>query len=425
MTKLNRVLLNKNFSLLLGGRFLTNIVDSIYYITIMWMVFEMTGSSLYTGIAGALILTPEMLGFLYGPLIDKINKRNLLIFSTVMQALLLLSIPIMELSNTIHIVTLLAIVFFVALFTEFTYPAETALLPAIVEKDDLVKANSFFSIAKQGTDLAFNALAGILISVFSITAIFFMDIFLLLIVLFLFSFIKIPSKVKAQQTSDNYAECEDGKYKIKQYLNDLKEGFNTFKKPLFLKMIVPLVIINFVFSGVTIIFPALSVNLGGESWLYGLLMACFSGGMMIGSVFSNSISSKVDVGYMMGFGYLLSGVFWILMSISSSHSIILTCIFLLLSGLPIGATNVIYSTLFQILPNEDMIARITTLTFSLITLAMPIGSVLSGLVSDLFNPILILLVNGIMISLLGVNWLISGRLRNLPNVSKMDSSVLE
>lgn len=50
--------------------------DSLYYITIMWLVFDLTKNNLFTGIAGALFMLPEVFSFFYGPIIDRCNQKN-------------------------------------------------------------------------------------------------------------------------------------------------------------------------------------------------------------------------------------------------------------------------------------------------------------------------------------------------------------
>ncbi|WP_330632173.1 hypothetical protein [Halocatena halophila] len=46
---------NRTYLRLLCGRIVTNAGDSIYAIASMWLVYELSGSSVYTGIAGAVM----------------------------------------------------------------------------------------------------------------------------------------------------------------------------------------------------------------------------------------------------------------------------------------------------------------------------------------------------------------------------------
>lgn len=53
------ILKNRNFLLLFVGRILTNIGDSLYAVAAMWLVYDLGGSTLYTGLAGFLSILPE------------------------------------------------------------------------------------------------------------------------------------------------------------------------------------------------------------------------------------------------------------------------------------------------------------------------------------------------------------------------------
>ncbi|GAF65154.1 putative MFS transporter [Bacillus sp. TS-2] len=54
------MLKNKNFIILWLGRIFTNLGDSIFYILSMWLVFEVTESPIYVGIAGVMFTLPSI-----------------------------------------------------------------------------------------------------------------------------------------------------------------------------------------------------------------------------------------------------------------------------------------------------------------------------------------------------------------------------
>ncbi|MEK6190260.1 MAG: MFS transporter [Carnobacterium alterfunditum] len=407
--------MNKNFSILLSGRFLINIIDSIYYISVMWLVYQYTSSTFYTGIAGAVMLIPEAISFLFGPIIDKLNKKKILLISTSIQVILLTLILFLINADSFSIPLLLLIIFLVAIATEFSYPTENALLPLVVPENSLVKANSLFSIARQGTDLLFNSITGFLISIIGIAALFKIDVFLLIVVFIIFCFLKI------QKVSEQEVIIDEENYSTKEYLKDLKLGFKFVSNPLVMKVLIPLIFVNFVFSGIYVVFPEISKNFSGGADYYGLLIASLSGGMMFGSILSDRLTSKISIGSLMFYGYSVSGLFWLVFAFFAAESIWISCIALALSGIPIGATNIVYYTLFQVIPEKDMIARLNTLTTSLITVAMPLGSVICGFLAEMFSSELILVMNGVMMIILGANWFILKDLRTMPKISEIDT----
>lgn len=61
---------NPGFRRLYAGRMVSRIGDKPYFVAAMWLVFELTGSTFFTGLAGFLARLPQATGFLFGPLVD-------------------------------------------------------------------------------------------------------------------------------------------------------------------------------------------------------------------------------------------------------------------------------------------------------------------------------------------------------------------
>ena len=237
-------------------------------------------------------------------------------------------------------------------------------------------------------------------------------------VTFLFSMILFANLRLQKKTLKNKAKQTMGQ-SINIYKNDLKEGIRFVLNPIILNMMLPLVIANFTFSAATVVFPAFADKFGGST-TYGILMTCSVEGMLIGSLMSQFVSKRYAIGKAMVLAYSFSGILWILTALSSSFSIYLSFIFLVLSGIPIGATNVIYSSLFQIIPPENMIARVSSVSGSLITAAMPLGALIGGYIATLIGSGLIIACNGLTIFLLSLYWLFNKKLRTLPKVKKLE-----
>ncbi|MDQ0175499.1 hypothetical protein ACFOS2_14905 [Bacillus chungangensis] len=94
-----KIFLNKNFSFMFFGRVISNIGDSLYTVAAMWLVYDLGGSTFYTGLAGFLTILPRFIQFISGPLIDRLPIRPLLIITQSIQSILLLFIPIAHYSK--------------------------------------------------------------------------------------------------------------------------------------------------------------------------------------------------------------------------------------------------------------------------------------------------------------------------------------
>ncbi|MED4313296.1 MFS transporter [Heyndrickxia coagulans] len=229
---------NRHFHALFFGRLFTNIGDSVYYIAMMWMVLKLGGNStVYTGFAGFLFSLTEVLSLFYGPVLDKINAKKLLVTASVLQAGLLLFLVVLSKYGIMNVWLLLLSIPVLSFLSELTYPLESVLLPKAVEKKDLVKANSLMSIAYKGSDFFFNGIAGFILAAFSMSMVLGMNSLLFILSSILFLFLKVQVK-RSKQTGSVREEWQ-------AYKRDFKEGISFVKQPFILQLLIPLLFLNF------------------------------------------------------------------------------------------------------------------------------------------------------------------------------------
>ncbi|KPN96719.1 MFS transporter [Lysinibacillus sp. ZYM-1] len=397
------MIINKNFSNLLFGRVFVNMGDSLYFITIMWLVFELTRNTLFTGIAGALFMLPEVFSFFYGPIIDRCNKKRFLIIFTLLQALLMLILYLLYSSGGDTVVyIILFIIPFLAFLSEFTYPIENSLIPRFVENKDLTKANSIMAIAADGIDLFFNAVSGILIAVTSVTSILLGNAVLFLLAALLFFRLKINGNHQYAKKSEHEEE--------NTYFTDLKEGLKFVKKKEILALIIPFLVLNLLLATFTVNLPAISTTITESAISYGLLLTVSGLGSVVGAFISNFVSKKLKIGSIIISTVLFYGLSW-LIGISIGGFFIY--IFSFLASIFIGIINVIFTVIFQELPPENMLGRVNTTIKTLITIFMPIGALLGGWLPTFLGLKSTIIMNASLILILALVLLCISSIRNM------------
>lgn len=149
---------------LIAGRLVTNAGDSLYLIATMWLVYDLSGSTALIGLAGFLVMGPQALQFLFGPLVDRYPIRRLLVGSQAVQGMVVLVIPVAAWVGRLSVPLLMVVIPLLSLINQVVYPAQSALLPRIVDRNELASANSLMAMAFTGVDMVFNALGGLLIA---------------------------------------------------------------------------------------------------------------------------------------------------------------------------------------------------------------------------------------------------------------------
>src|SRR5947199_83107 len=136
-----RSLRYRDFALFWTGNFLSNIGTWMQNLALGWQILVMTNSPFLLGLNGFLGTLPSLVFSLPGGAIaDRLNRRKLMIFTQTSMAVLALVLGVLTSLHVIRISEILAISFLTGLASALNNPAYQALVPDLVERDDLVNA---------------------------------------------------------------------------------------------------------------------------------------------------------------------------------------------------------------------------------------------------------------------------------------------
>lgn len=157
---------NPPFARLWTARVVSRLGSALGYVVLLWFVFAETGSALavvYVGLAE--FLPTIVFGLFSGAVVDRYERRRVIVLSTLgrsaaMGALVIslylggFSLPIIVLASAIF-----------AICATFFGPGSQALLPEIVARDSLDRANGLFESSESIVAIAGSASAGLLVVV--------------------------------------------------------------------------------------------------------------------------------------------------------------------------------------------------------------------------------------------------------------------
>ncbi len=408
---------NRNFVTLFTGRLVTNAGDSLYFVAAMWLVYSLTGSEFYTGLAGFLTMAPSAFQAFAGPLVDRWDLRRLLVVSQLIQATLVCVVPLAYYTGQLTVWVVLAVMPLLTLLNQFVYPAQTAALPRLVDQDELVAANSAFSLAYQGVDMAFNAVGGVLVGLVGAITIYLADSVTFVAAALLFVTLAIPEAGAGDVEGDpgdspaemadpapsgdapvadggvSAAEAEpdgDTTASSSGYLADLREGVDHLRGTVLSRMIGGSVVVNFTFGMAIAVLPSYGAQLGGAG-VYGFLMAAVAGGMFVGAILANVVEGlpfgRLSVGSM-----ALGGVAWLAgVSLGWTPG---TALLLAAATVPAGVTNVLISSLVQTMVPDRLLGRVSGVLGTASALSVPFGSLLGGTLAGTFGATTVMYVAG-------------------------------
>jgi MFS family permease len=157
---------NRNFLLLLSGQFISGIGTGVSQLAFPLLTLALSGSPAQTGFVAFLGQMPYfLLSLPVGALVDRWDRKRVMLMSQVGRALSLLSIPLVLALGHPSVLQLDVIAFVDGIFFVFFDPAEASSLPRLVEPVQLPSATSLYTTTESMTGLLGAPLGGLLYSV--------------------------------------------------------------------------------------------------------------------------------------------------------------------------------------------------------------------------------------------------------------------
>ena len=378
------IIKNRNFGLLWLGHLISHAGDAVYMIALPWLMLELTGSISLTSHVAMLAYLPAVLfGLVAGVIIDRYNRKWIMIFSDILRSLLVAIIPFALIFDFITPLLIGVITFLLASFATFFYPARDSLIPHIVSPEELPAANSAISISGQMSHLMGPLFAGLGISVFGLTHLFTADAISFLFSIILISFIVISSKTNKH--------C---KHPTK--LQGILDGLQYVHAHKGLRLLLLLTFINNIFiMGPAIIGLPVFVKevLKADFGVYAQLETSMAAGMIIGSFIFWKTVKRINPISILLFGIVMDGITYTFLYFANS-SFVATLV-LLIHGIGIPLITVSRTTIIQAIVPDEYRGRLFAMIYIAVmgTTALSIG--LTGAILEKLEADILFLIIGL------------------------------
>jgi MFS family permease len=157
------------FLFLIVSEFFSQFSMNLFNFALLIVVFSVANSNTaVSGVVIAFTLPALFFGILAGVLVDRWNKKSVLIWTNLLRALIVLPLALFYKSlGLVYLAT-----FGVAMVTQFFIPAETPIIPLLVRKELLLSANALFGMGIYASIFLAYALSGPILLMFGKTNIF-------------------------------------------------------------------------------------------------------------------------------------------------------------------------------------------------------------------------------------------------------------
>jgi MFS family permease len=386
-----RALKHRNFRLFVEGQSISLIGTWMTRVATSWLVYRLTGSALLLGIVG---FSNQILTFVLAPLagvwVDRLNRRNLLVWTQALAALQSLLLAWLTLARVINIWEIIVLSMFQGLINAFDMPARQSFLIQMVEdRQDLGNAIALNSSMVNAARLIGPALAGMVIAAAGEGYCFLIDGISYFAVIATLLMMRITVAAPKRATTSMLHQFREGW--------DYVVHFSPIRTILLLFAIISLM--GWPFMVIMPIFAAKVLH-GGPHTL-GWLMGASGVGALIsaaGLALKKSVrgltSAIQRAAFLFGAGLILFGL---------SNRLWLSLVFLVIVGYGMMQGLAASNTVIQTLAPDEMRGRVMSFyTVAFVGMA-PFGSLLAGFLAHLFGAPMTVIITGSCV-VIGAVW---------------------
>jgi len=188
------------------GQFVSTIGSQMTFFAITIWAWEKTGSATALALVSFFFFAPSILtSLLAGTIVDRVNRKVLMIISDTVTALATLAILLIYLSNTLQIWHLYIIAAVISPFNQIQQLSYQVSITTLVPKHHYTRASSMGSILSYGSSIIAPALAGSLYPMIGLVGIILIDLVTFVVAIATLAIVPIPQpKTKVSLNSESW-----------------------------------------------------------------------------------------------------------------------------------------------------------------------------------------------------------------------------
>ncbi|HTO88882.1 MAG TPA: MFS transporter [Thermoanaerobaculia bacterium] len=360
-----------------------------------WLILTMTGSAFLLGLDAFLADAPFLLFSLFGGVLaDRLDRRRILLGSQYIQMSSALLLAALVVAGGVRVWMILTLSFVVGLVQSFGGPAYQALVPTLVDREDLPNAVALNSIQFNLARVIGPVLAGVAFYRLGAAACFGLNAL---------SFLAPIAALLTLRRGGGTAQTAE------PMLQSLRTGLRAVQETKALRGLVALSFVgSFCALPLVTFLPIFAKDVfHRDAKGYSFLLAAFGVGAIAGAIgvagFGHvARKGVVAIAMQMTFGALAVGF-------ALSRSPLLSYAFLALAGAALMVVFALFMTLVQTSVDDRLRGRVVSVYSLAFRGAMPLGNLAAGFFASIFSAPAVLVANGAVLICVGAAVLLRSR----------------
>jgi MFS family permease len=388
------VLRNRHFLALWLGQVISNVGDYFYFLAVPITINRLTGSTRDMALSMMSFFAPQLLfGLVAGVFVDRWDRKWTMIAADLLRGTIVLLCLTVRSVEQVWVFYLVG--FLVSAASRFFFPARSALIPLIVDQDELMVANGLSQITQTVALVAGSALAGFAIGLWGEQVAFVAD------ALSYFASAAFLLTIAVPRGRSSAASRTPGGGRWRAVWGELKLGLSFIRRSrVLVGVLMSLGVIQLGVGAMQVIWvPFFQTYFGVGPQGLGIVDSSQGLGMAVGALLVGYIAARFKRTTIIGTSVTAIGVLIALVGLSPRFVIVLGLSFIL--GVALSPAQAALSTAIQLATPDDKMGRVNSAVGTSTGLAMLMSMAVAGAVGDVLSLRLIYAVSGSIVALGG------------------------
>ena len=384
------LLRRRDFALLWTASLISATGDWVLLIGLPIYVFQLTGSTLATSAMFVAELVPQIVfGSVAGVFVDRWDRKRTMVVANLVLTFAILPLALVRNADDVWIVYLVA--FTESLVARFLRPAEGAMLPRLVQKDDLVAANALASFASNASRLVGPTLGGVIAGIYGLTAVAGFDSATFAIAALLVALVRTSGAPERSETKDA-SSVAAGRFRA--FWREWVDGLSLVARSRTIRVLFALAALSSLGEGMMSVLFVVWITrvIGGTALELGWFMTAQAVGGLVGGIFVANLTRGAPPRRVLGLASIAFGSLDALLFVSPlvRPEIVIGLVIIAVVGVTTVAFGAGFNAILQTSVEDAYRGRLLGAIFTTMALLRLASTVLAGVLGAFVNPIVLL-----------------------------------
>ena len=402
------------FAILWSGQAVSFLTSTVMQMALIWHLAITTQSAGILALASLAGFAPmSLIGTFAGALVDRWNRKLVMIGADAYLALVALGLGLATLAGDLPVWLVVTVIAVRSVGTAFHTPAISAVTPLMVPDEHLVKASGYTQTVQSVGFIAGTSLAAVLYPLWGVRGMVLLDVVGAVLAGVAVAVVRIPSALPAAALSDDDAAALAGADAAAEatpsggILAEIGAGFAALRehRGIWALLWAGMVFI-LAYSPINALFPLMSLDhFGGTTTHASAVEILFAVGMIVGGIVLGVWGGFKNRGLTLCLAILVMGVAITVSGLLPASGFLAFAAASAVMGLAVPFYNGPYMAVIQEQIDPGLLGRVFGAYGSLMSLAMALGLALTGPLAELTGtPLWFVLSGAVTIALAAVTY---------------------